>query len=297
MADERSSAHSSFDETYLESKMTTSQIIDRDKLKPYFFLAIVVAVLLLVASVGGLFVKSVYAQIMPADRLPAAYGQDLLSLLVVPALGVSLYFAVRGSARGLIALAGILGYVAYAYALYAFEGLYSVLFPVYVALLGLSVYALAGILTNINGERYRSYIGERMPERAISLYLLSVDVLIVPIWLWIIVKTISTGELSTGFNTVYVLDLAVLLPAFLVGAILLWRRISGGYILSGVLLIKAMTLGLSIVFGYVFQIVSGLAVSLGRGGLYLMLTIVGGILTIAYLRNLKKPIDVVYISD
>lgn len=275
----------------------TIQVIDRDKLKPYFVLATVVTVLLLVASAGGLFVKSIYAQVVPADLLPAAYGQDLLSLLAVPALGVALYFAVRGSVRGLIALAGILGYVAYAYAFYAFEGLYSVLFPIYVALLGLSVYALVGILTNIDGRAYRLYIGERMPERAISLYLLSVDVLIVPIWLWIIAKTISTGELSTGFNTVYVLDLAVLLPAFLVGAILLWRKASSGYILSGVLVIKAMTLGLSIVFGYVLQIASGNTVSFGRGGLYLVLTIAGVILTVAYLRNLKKPVDVVYIND
>ena len=295
MAGEWSSAHYIFS-GLLGDKMTTNQVIDRSKLKPYFVLATVVTVLLLVASTGGLFVKSIYAQVIPADLLPGAYGQDLLSLLVVPVLGVSLYFAVHGSARGLITLAGILGYVAYAYALYTFEGLYSVLFPVYVALLGASIYALVGILTNVNGEVYRLYIGERMPDRIIGLYLFSVDVLIVPIWLWIIAKTISTGELSTGFNTVYVLDLAVLLPAFLVGAILLWRKTSSGYILSGVLLIKAMTLGLSIVFGYVFQIVYGITVSLGRGGLYLVLTIAGVILTVAYLRNLKKPVDVVYIS-
>jgi len=94
MAGEWSSAHYIFS-GLLGDKMTTNQVIDRSKLKPYFVLATVVTVLLLVASTGGLFVKSIYAQVIPADLLPGAYGQDLLSLLVVPVLGVSLYFAVR----------------------------------------------------------------------------------------------------------------------------------------------------------------------------------------------------------
>jgi hypothetical protein len=275
----------------------TSHVVDRSKLKLYFILAAIIAVLLLIASGGGLFVEQVYASALPRDIIPAVYGADLLSLLVVPVLVVSLYLAARGSLRGLITLAGVLGYVAYAYAFAAFEAYYTVLFPIYVALLGLSVYALIGILINVDGEAYRLHIGERMPAKIIGLFFVTIDLLLVPLWLWILANAIATGELTTGFNVVYVLDLAFVLPAFLVGAIKLWRKEAGGYILSGVLLAKAATLGLSIIFGYAFTYARGFAISWGRGGLFLVLTMASIVLVVVYLKNLRKPIDVVYITQ
>lgn len=274
----------------------TNQVIDRNKLKPYFILSAITVVLLFVASAGGLFVEGVYALVLPKHIIPAVWGVDLVSLLAVPVLVISLYLAGRGSLRGLITLTGVLGYVAYTYAFATFEAYYTVLFPIYIALLGLSVYALIGILINLDGEAYRRHIGERMPVKIISLFLIAIDVLVVPVWLRAIVNAIATGELTAGFNVVYVLDLALVLPAFLIGAVKLWRREGSGYVLSGVLLAKAVTLGLSIVFGHASTYAQGFAIPWGRAGLFLVLTAVSVVLTIVYLKNLRNSADVVYID-
>jgi hypothetical protein len=274
----------------------TNRVIDRNKLKPSFVLSAITAVLLLIASAGGLFVEGVYAPVVPKHIVPAVWGADLLSLLAVPVLAISLYRAMRGSLRGLITLTGVLGYVAYVYAFATFEAYYTVLFPVYVALLGLSVYTLVGILINMDGKAYRQHIGERMPTRLISLFFIAIDVLVLPAWLWAVVNAIAARGLPAGFNAVYVLDLALVLPAFLLGAVKLWRREGSGYILSGVLLAKAATLGLSIIFGHAFTYAHGFAIPWGRAGLFLVLTVVSIVLTIVYLKNLRKPVDIVYID-
>ena len=274
----------------------TNQVIDRNKLRSYFILSAVIVVLLPIASAGGLLVKRVYAPVLPEHIVPAVLGADLLSLLAVPVLAISLYFAMRGSLRGLITLTGVLGYVAYAYAFATFEAYYTVLFPVYVALLGLSIYALVGILINIDGETYRQHIGERMPIKVISLFLIVIDALVIPAWLWAVTNTIAAGELTIGFNTIYVLDLALVLPAFLIGAVKLWRKEGSGYILSGALLVKAATLGLSIIFGHAFTYAQGFTVPWGLAGLFLALTAVSITLAIVYLKNLQKPVEVVYIN-
>jgi hypothetical protein len=261
-------------------------VTDQKAIQPYYFLSALTAFLLLLASGGSFVLKDIYVPFAPAHLIPEAYGQDLVSLLTVPFLILSLSAARRNSLRGLILLAGILLYVAYAYSLYAFGALYNVFFLVYIALVGLPVYSLIGIVTHIDGAAYRSRLKDHFPEKVVSLYLMSVAVLVMVVWIGILLRTMADRTLSVGINTVYVLDLALLLPAFMVAAIQLWRRQTWGYLLSGILLVKAMTLGLSIVTGKIFAYVRLGTFSTGIVGLFGILTLVGIAVLIVYLRKI-----------
>ncbi len=156
----------------------------------------------------------------------------------------------------------------------------------YIALVGLPIYALIGIVTHIDGEAYRSRLKAHFPEKVVSLYLMSVAVLVMAIWIGILLRTMADRTLSVGINTVYVLDLALLLPAFMVGAIQLWRRRTWGYLLSGILLVKAVTLGLSIVTGKVVAYVRLGTFSAGIVGLFGIVTLAGIVVLIVYLRKI-----------
>lgn len=266
------------------------QIIDQKAVRPYYLLAALTAFLVLLASGGSFILKDIYKPFVPGHLIPEAYGQDLLSLLAVPVMVFSLYAAKRDSVRGLILLSGILLYVAYAYALYAFEAVYNGFFLVYIALVGLPIYAVVGIVTHIQREAYRDRIKPQFPVKAVSLYLIAVAVLVGIIWTNFLLRAMVTQVLSEGINTVYVLDLALLLPAFVVVAILLWRGKTSGYLLAALLLVKAVTLGLSIMFGKVFAYAQGEAVSAGRVSMFGVLTLVGAVILMAYFQNIQESV-------
>ena len=270
--------------------MKNLQVIDQKAVQPYYTLAALTAFLVLLAAGGSFILKDIYKPFVPGHLIPEAYGQDLLSLLAVPVLIFSLYTAKRNSVRGLILLSGVLLYIAYAYALYTFGAVYNGFFLVYIALVGLPVYAVAGIMTNVQGEAYRSHIKPQFPTKAVSLYLMVVAVLVGIIWISFLLRAMATQVLSEGINTVYVLDLALLLPAFVVVAILLWRNKTSGLLFAGLLLVKAVTLGLSIIFGKIFAYIQGEALSLGRVGMFGVITLVGVVILMVCFQNIQESV-------
>src|ERR1700704_2829435 len=83
-----------------------------------------------------------------------ARGQDLVTLVVgVPLLVVGLIGARRGSVRCLLLWLGAVGYMAYAYATYAFATHFNSLFLVYILNFSLSVYALLFGLFHLDAGR------------------------------------------------------------------------------------------------------------------------------------------------
>src|SRR5215208_1522571 len=85
----------------------------------WLWLTAPIALLLAVAAGSGLFVEGLYRD--PPSLVAQAIGQDLVTLVVaLPALVISAILASRGSARGHLVWLGVLGYVLYTYATYAF---------------------------------------------------------------------------------------------------------------------------------------------------------------------------------
>jgi len=92
-----------------------------------------------------------------------------------------------------------------------------------------------------------------------------------------------TGE---PFLEVYVLDLGFVIPAFLVGSILLFKKIKLGYILTAIMLIKSTTMGLAL-FGMTLALYfSGYGLEWFLVYLWGGLGIIGFILSIFFLSNL-----------
>jgi hypothetical protein len=105
--------------------------------------SVLVAALAAVASLCGLLLPGTYAR-ETAVWAAQAVGQDAANLFVAAMLLVSVAYIRRGSLRAYLAWLGLLLYLVYAFAIYAFAVRFQFLFPVYVAVLGLSFYTLAG---------------------------------------------------------------------------------------------------------------------------------------------------------
>ena len=153
------------------------------------------------------------------DQLRA---QDVVGLVAVaPLLVVLGARARRGSVRAYTGWLGCVTFTAYSYAIYAFSVHFGPLFPVWVAVLGLSFYALLGALTTGDAVAVaRSFQRRAMPLLGGTLVVSGTAFAL--LWLGQIATDLVAGTgsgsadaLLLPTNPVHVLDLALFLPAVL----------------------------------------------------------------------------------
>ncbi len=152
-------------------------------------------------------------------------GWDVFTLVIaVPAMLVAALLAWRGSFRGTVLAAGILGYFAYMYLEYAVTWAFGPLFPVFVAILALSVMALVGIATLLAGEPLAERFDARFPRRAWVVLSLGMSLLLVIMWAGRIGQGLAgTPELHGETTmTVQALDLGLMVPISLLIAAATW---------------------------------------------------------------------------
>lgn len=226
-------------------------------MKWWLALAYPTAALALLASFAGILIPTTYAQ-ETRNWAGQAIGQDIANVVAYVALVPLTELARRGSLRALLCWIGVMAYGIYAYAIYAFSVHFGALFLVYVAVLGLSVYALIGSLSSVAPERVRVAFTPGAPRRSTAAVLVSIGVLFALLWLSEILPAVAAGTTPASLRTagltsnpVYVLDLAVLLPATIVAGTLLVRDRGWGYVLAPMLLTVLALLSLGIVAGFV----------------------------------------------
>ena len=198
------------------------------------------ALVVLICAAAGLVVPDFYGPVNPV-LLPGTYGQDWMSLAAVPALVWATRSARRHSLRGLIVWIGLLAYYLYAYALYAFGPQYTALYPLYVAIVGLSAFALVMVSLSLDIDVFDRHLRGRLAARWTIALFVTIVVSLAPVWIAMMIAAIREGTPSL-FTTIHVLDLAFVFPAMIVAAVGLWRRRPWSYVLAGPLLILSATM-------------------------------------------------------
>jgi len=179
----------------------------------------------------------------------AATAQDIVNLVLVgPLLLVLGVRASRGSLRACLGWSGCVAFTAYNYAIYAFSVQFGPLFLVWVAVLGLSTFALIGGLSTVPAATVKA----RFAARALPMpawFVIVVGTLFALLWLSEIVPDLvaegssrSAMAWNVPTNPVHVLDLALFLPAVITSGVLLLRRHPFGYAtVVGQLVLLALT--------------------------------------------------------
>jgi hypothetical protein len=261
-----------------------------NSLRPYTIMGGLIALLLLITAGAGVLVKEFYSPFITRPGLVAAlYVQDLVSLLAGPVLLAAMWSARRGSRRALVIWCGVLVYTVYYYAFYVFGNVYNVVYPLYLALMGLGVYSLIGLLAGVNLPAFTAGIDGKLPVRTLAAILL-VALLFVPLWGSMIVQDIRAQQ-PRATALVFVLDLCFLLPAITIAAVQLWRRRPLGYLLSGVLMIKAAVSGILLAVSTLWAVQLGyMPLPVEEMGMYTFLTVAGSAGVYLYMRHLHGSV-------
>jgi hypothetical protein len=222
---------------------------------------LVISSLVTAASVLGLMDPGVY-EAETENWATQAQGQDIGNLLAVVILLLSGYRYRHGSHRAGLVWLGTLFYLIYAYIVYSMAVHFNELFLVYVAALGLSSYA---VMFSVNGLRAEN---EAFPQpsacRLAGFTSIAIGVLFGLLWLSELVPATLTGEVPKSVidaglwvNPIHVIDLAVLLPGFIIAGYLTLRGMAAGQFFVGPLLVFSVLMGTSIVAAMILMTIEG----------------------------------------
>lgn len=239
----------------------------------------------------GIFNRSIYEEVQAVGTISkllvvGSTAQDVTSLPlgIVLAILSSLCW-VRPSVKRMVALLGISVYFMYAYGLYVIQGQYTDLYLVYLTIFGLSVYSLVFGLAAIDTDSVEQLRLPRWLATTIGAFLLAIVLILTPVWLLRMGPDLAAHVPGDVYG-VFVLDLAIVFPAFAVTATYLFRRVPFGNILAGIALVKTFTLCLSVFIGEGLKPVHGFEADLSMIAVFGGLTAISGLLGGLYLHQL-----------
>lgn len=212
-----------------------------------FFLSIIIVVLALISSVGGLFLDELYRD-NEFVTLSLVVNDFVTLVIAIPLMVISMALTRRGSIHAELVWLGMLDYMLYNFAYYLFGAAFNWFFLLYVSLFTLSIFALIFGLVNIDAAGISQSFRENTPVKWISGYMIFIAIGLSAVYIMQIFAFIINGVLPPIIelvdhptNVVFALDLSLLVPVLVLGGIWLWKRRPWGYVLTGMSLVKGAT--------------------------------------------------------
>lgn len=248
-----------------------------------------IALLTLLSSLAGLVDQRVYEQ-ETQNWATQARGQDLGNLVAVVVLLVAAARYRKGSVRAGLVWLGTLLYLVYAFVVYAVAVHLNALFLVYVAVLGLSAWAIIFNVGRLRGQDVRHPKGR--PRTAAAWVVIVTGVLFAGLWLSELVPALLTGEVPGSLaeaglrvNPIHVIDLSMVLPGFILsGVAALAGREHGAFWLAPWLVFSAL-MGTSIVAAMVLMLAAGATDALPAAVIVLVVVVASLAALGGYLRR------------
>lgn len=218
---------------------TQNEMIQHRRIEEW--LTALIGVLVLVAAGTGVFVPGFYAGSVDPRYATGTVTADCVSLLCVPILAICVFWARQGSPTALLVWVSLLAYLTYAYATYAFDRMYTVLFPVYMLIFGLGCFTTVMRLTRLDANSLSDYAAKLPWRRVTAGFLIFTGMVLYVIELPIILSRIPNG-IQDGGTPFMVLDLSLVAPLAILTGIWLWQNRPWGTVISGIFLVKAIAL-------------------------------------------------------
>jgi len=219
-------------------------------------------------------------------------ANDLVMLVLgMPLLVISFWLSLRGSLRGRLLLTGTLGFILYTYITMCFGAAYNALFLVYVALFSLSLFAFILSMMAFDLETLPTRFSEKLPRRGIAGLLFFAAAFLLLAWLGRIVPPLLAGETPLLENVtslfIQAMDLALIVPLCVLGAVLLLHRSPWGYLLASVGIMKFLTMGIAVSLMGLNMARVGVPVSPVELVVFPAITLLNVVMVVMLLKNIE----------
>lgn len=259
-------------------------------------LTILLAFSLAIVSVAGAFLPETYSR-DSASLGAQGVGQDLVDLFVgVPMLLISFYYAAKGSRLFTLIYGGTLFYIMYSFIIYCFGINFNQFFLFYCLTLSLSLYSFILLFSDLRGQKVEEWF-EDAPVKLVSVYMIVVAIIFYILWLKSIVPAIIHNEVPkdvSDYNLlvspVHVIDLVFALPGLIIGAVLIRKKQTLGYIIASFALVFMVLLTLALAAMVLLLVLRGISEDFTVAFVFGVLSLISVSISLLLFRKLKRGV-------
>lgn len=222
-------------------------------------------------------------------------GWDAFTLTVaVPLLLIGAVLMARGSHRGALLAAGMLGYFAYMYLEYSVTLAFGPLFVLFIAITAGSVVGLMGVSMLLAQSGTADRFGDGYPRRGWAVLSIGMALFITVAWLGRIAEGLSAPIPTLHGDTtmtVQAFDLALVVPVAVVLAALVLRREPAGMVAGAAFAVTfvALTAAISAMMVSAWLVTGNAAASLPPMVLFAAASLAGALMVTRMLRSVREP--------
>lgn len=208
-----------------------------------YHLSAILVIVALIASSAGFFITDLFQRDHPA-LAGCARGTALVILTVaLPVMVIAMILSRRGSVKARLVWLGMVTYILYNAGYFTFSASFNHFFLAFLAMLSLAFWTLLVLLVRWPVQEVKEMFGPRTPVRFTAIAMLF------PVLIFLItdLREVVSSSLNNNIpasivgtqlptNHFHIMDLAFLVPLFILGAAWLWRRQAWGYTITGMLM-------------------------------------------------------------
>jgi hypothetical protein len=221
-------------------------------------------------------------------------GTAVVLLVVgVPVLVGAVLGAVEHAPRAGMVWLGTLVYALYNAAIFAIGTSFTRLFPVYLLMFALALWAVVTLAMRIDHASLPEHVTPGLRLRFYAVYLLLMVAGTAALWLGQLVpglvdNTVPTGLDKTSMPTslFHVMDFSIVLPLMTLAAVWLSRGQGRGYLLTGAFLIYGILEAIGVAVDQWFAHIEDPSSPLGGIAVFGALAVVSAIVAVAYFRHI-----------
>jgi hypothetical protein len=257
------------------------------KLKWNKILWLLIALMALAASLIGVLYPAVYGNLVIPENLPAAFAQDLITVLASIAMLFLIITIREGDFIKQLILLGIIGYLFYGYGIFVIGKIYNPLYFLYMAIFSLSIFSIVYGIVNIGKKTYDKIELPGIVRNISAAFLFLIPLIFYPLWIitmWPFIREMRVPGIGSN---IYILDICFVLPVFAVMAVMLLKKNNLAILLTPVLFIKGFTLCLSVALSEILKPFYNQTLNIGNASLFIFFTLACIVLTVLYFKKVR----------
>ena len=229
----------------------------RNDLKAGYLFSLLIVVLTGISATAGILAADI---IYPTTELRKSFiANDVVTLFIgLPILLISMWLTHRGKFIGLLFWPGAIFYGLYNYTIYLIGSSLTIMYPLYLIIVTLSLYTTIGLVASIQGEPVKQRLMDHVPEKLSGALLMGFGFLFGVRAIGMLVNVAVSKIILPAPEVGLLVADFIACAAWLIGGVMLWRRQSLGYVGGTGLLFCASMLFIGLIGVLLLQpIVSG----------------------------------------
>ncbi len=270
----------------LEEKKTVP-VTTKKQSNPLLIIFKAAAFFALITSGYSILKPNIYFKVVSANLIPIDFVQDLTTFIIS---GIMLFIVFTKKIKPLymqLIFLCFFSYTFYIYGIFTIERYYNYLYFNYLTVFGLSFYGMVLTFAAINKES-KIYVTLPNNVKNISIAaLLLIPVIFLPMWGAKILELINNNTKPEFYYSVYLFDLSIYMPMYIIVAILLYKRVQLGILLAPFLFILVFPMLFPVAIGEFIKPWYNLTGDISAGAINLGITLIYASLSFYYFKKLE----------